>query len=477
MKRGIHSWKGNRSRLSDIAAFGVLLMLVSATNTIAQSGPTGLRIVSGSGRTTSVTQYGIQWVFDREYDVGTFVNGDYYVVGPVNIVDINPGVQNVDGRTINGSMVNPTGGIKLQGYDSKRTYSPALNVGAGISPQSPLSLDPGDSLVTAISEVPMRSNSSRYLKTAAVLTVVNTEPPVNTFRPGYAGEKKALHSFDRADLTLLADLTASVDSESIDAAIARFRRPWLDHFGGWEGAYLHPFDNMSGYGQDIANDVGKAAILLHSNIPPQRKQELLTNFIQVGIDLYSIVDSGGTGTWSPDGGHASGRKWPILFAGIMLDVSDMKNIGDRSGAYLYDGGYGEGNPPPDFVHFGEDSQTFYVKQSDIDRDHSGDRVEYQQTDLGLPEWGIRHATQPQYDNKEWDTVYRPNTGPAFAGFVLAARIMQPEAAAMTLWNHPALFDYMDRYVQITEDPEYSPTWHRIDVPFVRSMWLAHRSKY
>jgi hypothetical protein len=59
-----------------------------------------------------------------------------------------------------------------------------------------------------------------------------------------------------------------------------------------------------------------------------------------------------------------GRKFPILFAGTVLDDSDMKDIGTKSGDYLYDGAYGAGNPPPDYYCFGEDDQTFYVSSDD-----------------------------------------------------------------------------------------------------------------
>src|SRR5437763_284412 len=36
----------------------------------------------------SVSQYGITWTFDKPARVGQFVNGDWYVVGPVIVSDI-----------------------------------------------------------------------------------------------------------------------------------------------------------------------------------------------------------------------------------------------------------------------------------------------------------------------------------------------------------------------------------------------------
>lgn len=37
-----------------------------------------------------VTQHGISWTFDRPYQAGRFVNGDRWVIGPVNIVGVSP---------------------------------------------------------------------------------------------------------------------------------------------------------------------------------------------------------------------------------------------------------------------------------------------------------------------------------------------------------------------------------------------------
>jgi hypothetical protein len=34
------------------------------------------------GTESSIEQYGITWTFDKEYQCGQFVNGDYWVLGP-----------------------------------------------------------------------------------------------------------------------------------------------------------------------------------------------------------------------------------------------------------------------------------------------------------------------------------------------------------------------------------------------------------
>src|ERR1035441_549663 len=51
-------------------------------------------------RLKSVSQYGITWTFEQPAPTGHFVNGDFYVVGPVTITGIDP-------RPLIGSEVPP----------------------------------------------------------------------------------------------------------------------------------------------------------------------------------------------------------------------------------------------------------------------------------------------------------------------------------------------------------------------------------
>jgi hypothetical protein len=256
---------------------------------------------------------------------------------------------------------------------------------------------------------------------------------------------------------------------------------------GWGARFHHPTQNMSAYGREISSDVSAGALMLHTNLTNAQKETLLIRYVQTGIDLYGIVNNGGYRNWSPDGGHASGRKWPILFAGLVLNDSAMQNIGALSGDYLYSGSYGPGNRPPDYIEFGEDGQTFYVTQDDIDLVHDPDTrncpaVSYSASNLNMPEWGIRHSSYPTYDNNHWLAIYRQCcTAHAWNGFVLSALIMNTK----TLWNHDALFDYTDRYMAITNgDPD--PFGYSVDgetsgwrstSTWTAAMWDAYRSSY
>jgi hypothetical protein len=137
---------------------------------------------------SQVSQFGITWTFDRNYVVGQFANGDYWVVGPATITGISPASVESDGRVINGSMVNPSPKLgRKQGYDSAMygryvqagDYEPSLNVarpnGWDLSRDNPLVVNPNSSLVSTISTP--EAGGRTELRVAAVLTVLDGPAP------------------------------------------------------------------------------------------------------------------------------------------------------------------------------------------------------------------------------------------------------------------------------------------------------------
>jgi hypothetical protein len=500
--------------------------------------PQNIQLQIGSIPTTkSITQYGITWSFAEPVGYGQFVNGDYWVVDPgsgVKVIHITPGdaIREGTAQHMNGSMLNPH--TTIEGYDGAGSYDPLLNVGLGISPSETLVLTGNISLVSTISN-PVLGNNLSYVKTAAVLTCLSSVPPTGTFRPGISSTTKTLHNISSINYSLLKSLHCPISKPNIETYAGYFQMVFMDH-GDWRTRYMHASDSgMDNY--YFAKTFTEAALMLQLDYTNEEKKNLLINSIQLGIDLYSCLelvrDPYDRIGWLPDGGNGNGRKWPIMFAGIMLDYAPMRHNGQKSGVYLYANGHGPGNPPSDYVDFGEDGQVFYVAQSDVDitsnttwvNDYQRARGRYlsfnistntftiaippkgavigpwspdtrnedvnhnvlchpyTQSMIGMPEWGIRRSTSPELSDSDWFSEgYRTiGTGArSWAGVSMAVRIMGYKSQ----WNNPAFFDYMDRYMAIASgqpDPfgyivgheaaGYIPDW------LILAMWNTYRRQY
>ncbi len=450
----------------------------------------------------NMTQYGITWTFDTVYPYGQFVNGDYWVVGPAIIVGINPPSIDHDGRVVSGSMINPVPANGLygggnQGYDSAMhdselittEYNAALNAArpndSVVSPDNPLNLPVHSSLVSTIS---MAEPGRPSLKTASVLTVLSTTPPTDSFRPPYSGTDKTIH-FTKLDLDYasLQNLpitseiqTALLDnyhneyrteyrkkvttaSEALGATSRNFQRAWVDHIINYGNRNQHPYDNMAAYGEQIAKQVGNGALMLNLDFPDAEKESLLIGFVQVGIDLTGVYDSGGC--WLASGGHNQGRKLPILVAGVVLGDAHMRDAGNWAGTQCKDVN-GLSYPMP----FQEDCQTFNVADEDLSV--NGGVGGYAASDLGLPEYGMFHCSSEHYnvDIKDWSVDrYRSTNGVSMSGAVLAAHFM----GLKTLWNHDTLFDYIDRWWEIQQGEQNGLT----TTSLTKAMWSAYRTDY
>jgi len=417
-----------------------------------------------------ISQFGITWTFDRDYTVGQFANGDYWVLGPVTIIGIDPPSIATNGRTINGSMVNPSPKLgTTQGYDSAmyghygQKFDPNLNVGRpngrDLSTRNSLILQPHSSLVSTISIT--EKGHKPQLRAAAILTVLPEPAPEGSFRPPYCGGDKAIKfNKDQLDYSLLAHLKPVPGAPGIMAVERYFERPWIDHIPGWINCYHFPAQNMPWYDREYCTQVGIGALKLHLNLTNQMKEVLLVRYVQLGIDLYGVVQDGGKSNWVQD----SGRKFPILFAGLVLNNSDMKNIGAV-----------DDPADPNHIRFEEDETTFYVTQADVNMTHSPQwkpdnrsamLLPYEEQDIGLPEWGIVRMYDRTRINKYWGAIYRTVIGHAYGGFVLAMHIM----GVKDLWNHDAFFDYKDRYMQVEKK-------NRETSKFVEKMWDAYRPDY
>ncbi len=443
----------------------IIILVCSIAFTVHAAVPNPVGFITTSGPTDNQTtltieQHGITWTFGEPVQYGQFVNGDYWVVDPgngVKIVNITPGhtLHPETGRHMNGSMLNPYN--MPQGYDQDRDYNADRNVGINVTYDNPLVLPGNSSLVSTISNLnPGGTSHVSYVKTAAVLTCLPSQPAPDSFRPGISSLSKTIHNANNLDYSNLKSLPYPDGINKIDISTYSeyFRMVWLDH-GGWTTRFMRPSDGIP-ENYYYTSYFTEAALMLHLDYSIEEKKKLLINFIQLGIDLYSLIERG-LNHWSPNGGNANGRKWPIMFAGIMLDYLPMKNIGQKSGNYLYTAGYGPGSPPPDYIHFGEDGQTFYVTEFDVDITNgptwspdtrSAPNYPYTSAMIGMPEWGIRHSTKPNISDASWTAMYRTiaTAAKSWVGDSIAIRIM----GAKELWNNDAYFDYVDRYEAISQ---------------------------
>lgn len=429
----------------------IALYLVTASGLLLTAGPQ-LRAETAD----RISQYGITWTFSQSRTVGQFATGDWWVVGPVELVGITTDLH-AKGFTPepgqDGSMVNP-GADSKQGYDNRiDSYDEKLNAGLRggkpVSVDNPLTLNPNSSLVSMVSWLyrspedaepgtPKFNGGTKaprpVTRSAAVLTVLAQAPPEGSFRPPYCGSDKTV-KFNVKNLNpdRLANLEPVAGAPDPDRLAEQFARPWIDHVHQFLGAMVHPSENMPQYGREMADAANQAALVLNldfSKLPGNpSKQKLLVPYVQYAIDLTGIADEGGG--WPANGGHHPGRKLPILLAGHVLNDDHMKSVGKWK------------------TRFHEDEQTFIISQAEVDITHSskwnpdkrgGHPEPYTSEDIGMAEWGIRHRLEPSADNREWNAPYRSINNACIPGFALAARIMGLQEA----WNHPPLFAYADR---------------------------------
>lgn len=388
----------------------------------------------------SITQYGVTWTFSAGVTAGRYVTGDWWVVGPVTVSAVTPSPT----AECHGSVVNPPAG-DAQGYDARIS-----GFDASLRAKFPLQLQPGQSLVSTASldrigektpDTVRRQYCRGPLRTAVVLTCVNNLPPADAFRPAYVGtwkEKFTASQLRRDRLPQLKPPGPVPDSKDYERDLERI---WLDHMRQWVNRKMHPLENMPDYGREITNIVSDVALLLLLEDPNNERDTLLLQYVQKGIDYYGVTQSDDN-LWIANGGHNSGRKWPILFAGLLLGHDGMRHVK---------------------ATFQEDQQTYYGQG------FQGQRAL----------WTIApdnaNRCHEEADPKTWQTFgdnrgnnglkaegYRKLNGPTWVGQALAARL----TGMVDDWNHPAYFDYVDRWWQESESAN----------DFVKTVWTTYRSQ-
>ncbi|WP_309382846.1 hypothetical protein [Cerasicoccus frondis] len=448
-----------------------------------------------------VSQYGITWTFDKPYEVGQFVSGDYWVVGPATVVRVSPepgkstsdakdssksiygATANLDDKRMrNGSMLNPgiSESLGKQGLDSRsKSYQEDLSV------EFPLQLKPSDMLLSSVSSEQYNAEGKLVtpnmlgqqkifytkpkgdfvVESAALLTCVAQPPAKDAFRPPYAGSERPVYYARNLQWDMLPNLPAPNTMPSWETYERVHERPWLEIPSSWLIQYFGPSLNGNGYGREVSRMGNIATLMLMTAAPREQKEKLLYEIIQWGIDLRGVIDSGKI--FFSDGGWWQGRKWPILFTSIMLDEpsiadwplmpADDKRLQPSSAC------------PQPKIPFQEDLDTYYGHGAD------GQDVLWQMC------WHT--GPKPPYQEKpesEWSKADQRSNGyclinaSTYVGTALSALLM----GAKEQWNHDAFFDYVDYWM--SADNAYAmPQWmpgKRTADPFVEDMWAQYRQQ-
>lgn len=393
--------------------------------------------------TTITSKEGISYGFINPVSFGQYLTGDYWVIGPVLVSSISPSTTlRSDGTAKNGSMVaSQLTNNSYQGFDEATLfqfpYLSSLNVANYISVSSPMILNCGDRLLSVSS-----GDSFPTIRVASVLTCVSAEVDSTYFRPGYTDSTAdgingdyfaSSYSGIVSNFDLTTYLTKTEPSGPLVASsVSSF---WFDPFVGANARFLRPANSMPTDDALIAAIISDAALSLnYYNSNNYNKLNVAKYLTQIGIDEFSNLVNLGS-RWSEIGPQGSAKKFLMLFAGLMLNNQDMLNVGfDYPVSYL------------GVNAFPEDNQTFFVSSisSTINYGYGG----YSASDVGIPEWGLMHWEDPQFDNKEW--VNTSSYGTDFrrffsmknwVGYIMAAKIM----GLQYYWNHEPLFYYFNRY--------------------------------
>lgn len=448
-----------------------------------------------------ISQYGITWTFDQPREVGQFISGDYWVVGPVEITRVSPepgpsdsdvktdaksiyGAQALekDNRMRNGSQMAPRDNVSLgkQGFDSRsKSYDPDLTL------DFPATLQPGEMIISSVSSEKYDSKGKLQtpdvlgqegifytkktgqlaLESAAILTCVSTPPPADAFRPPFAGADLPLYTAGQIQWDKLPNLPAPDSMPKWETYERVHERPWFDMPASWLIQYFGPGLNGPGYGREVSRMGNIATLMLMTDAPKSQKEQLMYEILQWGIDLRGQIDAGRV--YFSDGGWWQGRKWPILFTSIMLDEPPMAEWPALPEGYQKVRP-SEASPKPEAV-FQEDLNTYYGEGAE------GQEVLWQML------WHT--GPKPAYQEKpksEWTKADKRSDGYCFinastyVGTALAAQLMEAKA----LWNHDAFFDYAD-YWMSPDNERKMPGWlpgKRTADPFVEDMWRMYREK-
>lgn len=298
----------------------VWIWMIAVAISYGEPSDTGTTIRRFVAYTDAKGAESIAFHFDKEYQCGQYVNGEWWVaVDPetqtVVVEKITPDTS--DGR--NGWCVNPIN-LDKQPFDKRAplAFEPSL------TPSLPYRAHAGESLVKSVSAREKVGHS--FVTNAAVLTIVKTPPDssLSLFRPPYMGTYKPEFSANDLQVHLLPRLPSVADAISQQKAEAGLSIPRLDYFSSWGSAYIRPIEAAPSWGGDMARQDAEVFLWLCLDQPDDVKRKALIGLVQYGIDLFGAKKNLGTDWFHGGGGNGAGRLLPFVFAATLLNSEEMK---------------------------------------------------------------------------------------------------------------------------------------------------------
>lgn len=409
---------------------------------------------SSTGLASTITRHDITWTLDREYPVGQYVNGDYFVVAPpegVVVMSVSPAP--IDGHHGSGVNVEP----QTQPADAGASlYSGTVTF--------PLTLVADDALISFKSHLGETNdcaanqyrnqgdycegfNQMRVLG-ASVLTAVSAVPLEHSFRPSPLGGREYRTTYTLAALdAVVAGLPAlAVDEKpDIEVLIRSRERFQFEAVTNWQRRASAPADNQATYAAYSRNP--EVLLALAADYPAEAKKRLLVAVIQHGIDIAGRGQVAYLGLG--EGGHNTHLNSVVAVASQLLGNPSFTEIvkalpdstGEKGQTYL---GVNEalwGQACSDPLQFARICDDTYVSGAKDCRDPAG-----LDDDLSRP--GC--------------VEYQSLNGPYYAGQALAMGLL----GAVDDFNHLPFFQYTDRWMTLAGATSST---------FVDQMWAAHRS--
>lgn len=438
--------------------------------------------------TDTVMDHGVTWTFAEPVLTGRFVTGDPWIVCPATVITIDPVPEN--GR--NGSVLNMPPVDSQSGFDDRVAEG---RFDETLRSYPPIDLVVGDRLLSSISvettlqvENWLREGSGEYsdspVRSVSVLTCLGEPAPADAFRPSYGDYSLELRRLSELDRTRLAALAppSAVDQALLDDFAARMPRPWIDTlFFGFDAQVEY----MPVYGREVGRATSIASMLVMLELPEEQRaaqERVLIGLVQRGVDLWGLVRAGHPG-WSAFGGHGSGRKFPIVFAGILFGDAEMSSPSvaypaTAFGEDMHTAFVGDLAPPADQPVWWNEADVVYTGHQGVLADGTPVSAD--------PAWGpYEHLPPAMWLSDIGESYRRCCTSIAWVGQALALRLLD----AQGLWAHDAFFAYVDRWMDPTGDAEYTAeiltqsgydftaAWAAHGLawdPVVEQMWAAYR---